>query len=59
MSLDRQELVNRVESERTDEAFEVTGPARNSRIGPRVIPVIIAILIGVVFLVMFFVVPWG
>jgi hypothetical protein len=59
MSLDRQELTNRVERERTDEAFEVAGPARDPRIGPRVIPLIIAILIAVVLLVMFFVVPWG
>ena len=59
MSMDRQELVNRVERERTDEAFEVAESARDPRIGPRVIPLIIAILIGVVLLVMFFVVPWG
>ncbi len=59
MSLDRQEVVNRIESERTDEAFEVTGPARDPRIGPRVIPLIIVILIGVALLVMFYVVPWG
>ena len=59
MSMDRQELVNRVERERTDEAFEVAGPARDPRIGPRVIPLIVAILIAVALLVMFFVVPWG
>ena len=59
MSLDRQEVINRVESERTDEAFKVAESARNSRIGPRVIPVIVVILIFVVLLVMFFVVPWG
>ncbi len=59
MSMDRQEVINRVESERTDEAFQVTESARNPAIGPRVIPVIIVILIGVALLVMFFVVPWG
>ena len=59
MSLDRQEVINRVESERTDEAFKVAEPGRNPRIGPRVIPVIVVILIFVVLLVMFFVVPWG
>ena len=59
MSMDRQEVINRVERERTDEAFEVAGPARDPRIGPRVIPLIIAILIAVALLVMFFVVPWG
>ena len=59
MSMDRQELVNRVERERSDEAFEVAEPARDSRIGPRVIPLIIVILIGVAVLVMFFVAPWG
>jgi hypothetical protein len=59
MSMDRQEVVNRVERERTDEAFEVAGPARDSRIGPRVIPLIIVILIGVAVLVMFYVAPWG
>ena len=59
MSADRQEVVNRVERERTDEAFEVTETARNPRIGPRVIPIVIVILIFVVLLVMFYVVPWG
>ena len=59
MSVDRKDVVNRIESERTDEAFKVTEPARNSGIGPRVIPLVIAILVGVVLLVMFFVVPWG
>jgi t-SNARE complex subunit (syntaxin) len=57
MSLDRQEVVNRVERERTDDAFKVAEPARNSSIAPRLIPVIVTILIGVVLLVMFFVVP--
>ena len=59
MSVDRQEVINRIERERTDEAFKVAESARNPRIGPRVIPVIIVILIFVVLLVMFFVVPWG
>ncbi len=59
MSADRQEVVNRVERERTGEAFQVTETARNPRIGPRVIPIVIVILIFVVLLVMFYVVPWG
>ena len=59
MSLDRQEVINRVESERTDEAFKVAEAGRSPGIGPRIIPVIVVILIFVVLLVMFFVVPWG
>ena len=59
MSVDRQEVINRVESERTDEAFKVAESGRNSGIGPRVIPVIVVVLIFVALLVMFFVVPWG
>ncbi len=59
MSVDRQDVVNLIERERTDEAFEVAEPARDPRIGPRVIPIIIVILIGVVLLVLFYVAPWG
>ena len=59
MSVDRQDVVNRIERESTDEAFAVAEPARDPRIGPRVIPIIIVILIGVVLLVLFYVAPWG
>ena len=59
MSVDRQEAVNRAESERTDQAFKVAEPARDPRIGPRLIPVIVVVLIFVVLLVLFYVVPWG
>ena len=57
MTSDREEILNRVERERTDEAFKVVEPARDERVGPRLIPVIVAIIIGVVIIALLFAMP--
>jgi hypothetical protein len=59
MAGESQDLVNRVERERTDRAFAVAEPAQNPRIAPRLIPVVVAIIIGIVVIVLFFARPWG
>jgi hypothetical protein len=50
MTSDREEFLNRVERERTDAAFDVAAPARDERIGPRLIPIVVAVLIGLVII---------
>ena len=59
MSVDSQQDQHAVRRERIDEAFQIDEPARDSRIGPRVIPVIVAIVALVVILALFYVAPWG
>ena len=57
MASNQEEILNRVERERTDAAFEVAGPARDERVGPRLIPVIVAVAIGLVIIVLIFTMP--
>jgi hypothetical protein len=59
MSADPQQVQHAVRQERTDEAFKINEPVRDSRVGPRVIPVIVAILIVAAIIVLFYVAPWG
>ena len=59
MSADPQQVQHAVRRERTDEAFKIDEPVRDSRVGPRVIPVIIAVVAIVVLIVLFYVVPRG
>jgi hypothetical protein len=59
MSADPQQDQHAVRRERIDEAFKIDEPARDSRVGPRVIPVIVAILLVVAIIVLFYVAPWG
>ena len=59
MSADPPQDQHAVRRERTDEAFKVDEPVRDSRVGPRMIPVIVAILIVVAIIVLFYVAPWG
>lgn len=58
MSVDREDLANRIERERTDRAFEIEKPVQNPRIGPRVIPVAVVVVIGIVLIVLLFR-SWG
>jgi hypothetical protein len=53
----QEEILNRVERERTNAAFDVGEPARDARVGPRLIPIIVAIAIGVVVIVLLFTMP--
>jgi hypothetical protein len=57
MARDQEEMLNRVERERTNAAFEVTGPAQDTRVGPRLIPVDIAVVVGLVILALLFTMP--
>lgn len=57
MALNQDELLNRVERELTDAAFEVAGPAHDTRVGPRLIPVIVAVVIGLVIIALLFTMP--
>jgi hypothetical protein len=57
MTSDREEFLNRVERERTDAAFEVAAPARDERIGPRLIPIVVAVLIGLVIIALLWLGP--
>jgi len=59
MATDPQQAQHAVRRERTDEAFKIDEPIRDSRIAPRVIPVIAAILVVVAIIVLFYVAPWG
>ena len=54
---DDEELLNRLERERTDEAFEVAEPIQDPRIGPRLIPVVVAVILVIVVIVLFFAFP--
>ena len=57
MSVDQQELRERVERARTDAALELKEPIQNPRDAARIIPFIVAILIGIALIVAIFVLP--
>jgi hypothetical protein len=59
MSADPQQVQNAVHRERTDEAFKIDQPVRDSGVGPRVIPIIIAIVAVAIVIVLFYMAPWG
>lgn len=46
-----------VRRERTDEAFRVAEPIKNSSLGPRVIPIVVAVLLGIVVIAAFYLWP--
>lgn len=57
MSVNQQELHNRVERARTDEALQVGEPLQNPRVSARIVPFVIALLVGIALIAAIFLFP--